>query len=154
MFVGQYQFTLDTKKRLVVPAKFRAFFPPEEKERGVFATAQSVEYDDIHSNHLVLYTPADWHKHADWIAKSALQSEEAKWYLRKISSDTEFCKIDAQWRVVIPLRLINAAELKRDIMITGAVDRIEVWDLAKWREVSEWLKEHSTGLEKHIYERR
>lgn len=151
MFVGQYQFTLDKKKRLVIPAKFRPFFPPEEKESGVYVTVNTVEHSDIKTNCLAIYTPTTWQNHSEWVANAALQNEQAKWYLRKVASDTEFCKVDVQWRLVIPMRLINAAGLKRDIMIVGVVNRIEVWDLEKWKEVSNWLEDHSTNLEKHIY---
>lgn len=151
MFVGQYQFTLDVKKRLVVPAKFRPFFPSETEDRGIFATVKPVEHNQVVSNCLALYPPDAWEKYVGWITEAAKQREEAQWYLRKIASDTEFCKIDIQWRVVIPIRLINTAGLKREIMIIGTVDRIEVWDLAKWQEIAEWMKDRSINFERYIY---
>ena len=152
MFVGQYQFTLDVKKRLVIPAKFRAFFPLEEKEPGIYVALSTVKYEETVAHCLALYTVPAWKEHADRAFKASLQNEDARWYLRKISADTEFCHIDVQWRMVMPLRLINAAGLKRDIMIAGMMDHIEVWDLEKWRTNAEWLKEHCADFEKSTYE--
>lgn len=151
MFVGQYQFTLDKKKRLVIPSKFRKFFPAEDKEAGIYVTLNQAEYNNIKSEYLAIYSVPAWEKHTEWITNAALQDERARWYSRKIASDTEFCKVDSQWRIVVPLRLINQAKLKRDIMITGVVDRIEVWDLAKWKEIDHWLKEHSTDFERSVF---
>lgn len=148
MFVGQHHHTLDPKKRLVIPAKFRPFFP---EEKGIYVTLKTARYNDLITSFLILYPSDAWQKRSEWVEKAALNSEEAEWYLRKFSSDTEYCKIDAQWRVIIPLRLIKSAGLKRDIMIVGVVDKFEVWDLEKWRGVSEWLKSQSTTLEKYTY---
>ncbi|MBI4833983.1 MAG: hypothetical protein HY811_04080 [Planctomycetes bacterium] len=151
MFVGQFQFTLDTKKRLVIPSKFRNFFPQGETEIGVYVSVNRIEHNNSISNCLAIYPEAAWKEHTDWIAKAAQEKEEVRWYMRKLASDTEFCKVDAQWRIVVPLRLITSADLKRDIMITGAINHIEVWGLEKWKELSGWLKEHSTDFEKFIY---
>ena len=152
MFVGQYQFTLDIKKRLVIPAKFRPFFPTEEKELGIYVALSTIKYEEVLTHCLALYTGPAWKEYADRVFKSSLAREDARWYLRKISADTEFCHIDAQWRMVIPLRLINTAGLKRDIMIAGMMDHIEVWDLEKWRTNADWLKEHCADFEKSTYE--
>jgi len=148
MFVGQHHHTLDPKKRLVIPAKFRLFFP---EEKFVYVSLKAVEYNQIITNLLILYPPDAWQKQADRVEQATMNREEAEWYLRKITSDTEYCKIDAQWRVIIPLRLIKAAGLKRDTMIIGMGDRIEVWDIAQWQSVADWLNQQATTLGRSIY---
>jgi len=151
MFVGQYQFTLDTKKRLVVPAKFRPFFPTEEKEPGVYVTLSTINYEEVMTYCLALYTAPAWKEYTERLFKASLEEIEAQLYLRTVTADTEFCHIDAQWRMVMPLRLINAAGLKRDIMIAGMMNHIEVWNLERWRAYNNWLKEHTADFEKSIY---
>ena len=148
MFVGQHHHTLDLKKRLVIPAKFRPFLP---EEKGLYVTLKTAEYNNQITNFLILYPSSAWEKRSEWVEKAALNSEEADWYLRKFASDTEYCKLDTQWRLIIPLRLIKSANLKRDIIIIGTINQIEIWNLEKWHEASAWLKEHSTTLEKHTY---
>ena len=151
MFVGQFQFTLDTKKRLVIPSKFRTFFPEEEKEQGVYVTVNAIKQNNNVTNYLAIYPFPAWQKHTELLTDSARKNEEARLYLLKMSTDTEFCNVDSQWRIVVPLRLINTAGLKRDIMITGVIDHLRVWDLEKWHEIAGWLKEHSTELERFTY---
>jgi MraZ protein len=151
MFVGQFQFTLDIKKRLIIPSKFRTFFPEEEKERGVYVSVNAVKQNNNVTNFLSIYPFPAWQKHTESLTNAALKNEEARLYLLKIATDTEFCNVDAQWRIVVPVRLINTAGLKRDIMITGVIDHMRVWDMEKWREIESWLKENSTDLEKYTY---
>ncbi|MFA5793622.1 MAG: hypothetical protein WC980_00930 [Candidatus Brocadiia bacterium] len=154
MFVGQHYHTLDAKKRLVIPAKLRhssLLTPNEADTKGVYVTLDTKSYQNNNINLLVLYPASVWAKNLELLEQNALRSEEAAWYLRKVSADTEFCKIDEQWRVLIPLRLINTAELKRDIVIVGAGSKIEVWDTAKWDNVYKWLQSQSTTFEKYVY---
>lgn len=143
MFVCQHNHTLGPKKRLVIPAKFRPFFP---EEKSIYASLKTVEYNQINTKFLILYPPDAWRKQAERVEQATLSREEAEWYLRKIASDTEYCKIDIQWRVIIPLRLINAAELKKDIVIIGMGDRIEVWNPTQWQLVAEWLNQHANRI--------
>ena len=153
MFVGQFNYTLDNKKRLVIPAKFRISLSdkPALEDYHLFATLKKVEYQNMVSQFLEIYPPEVWEKHFEWLKENAKKSQEAAWYLRKIASDTELCKVDPQWRILVPTRLISAAELKRDIMIIGGGDHIEIWDLAKWNTVSPWLNNQIPQLEKYIY---
>src|SRR3989339_427428 len=152
MFVGQFNYTLDNKKRLVIPAKFRFSLSdkPTLEDYHLFATMKKVEYQNLTSLFLEIYPPEVWEKHLEWLKELAKKSQEAAWYLRKIASDTELCKVDPQWRILVPTRLISAAELKRDIMIIGGGDHIEIWDLAKWNTVSPWLNNQIPQLEKYI----
>jgi len=153
MFVGQFNYTLDNKKRLVIPAKFRISLSdkPALEDYHLFATLKKVEYQNMASQFLEIYPPEVWEKHFEWLKENAKKSQEAAWYLRKITSDTELCKVDPQWRILVPTRLISAAELKRDIMIIGGGDHIEIWDLAKWNTVAPWLNNQIPQLEKYIY---
>lgn len=154
MFVGQHHHTLDAKKRLVIPAKCRhssLLTPNELDTKGVYVTFDTKSYQDNNINLLVLYPSSIWAKNLELLENNALKSEEAAWYLRKVSADTEFCKIDEQWRVLIPLRLIKAADLKREIMIVGAGSKLEIWDIDKWNNIYEWLRVQATNFEKYTY---
>ncbi|MDI6732907.1 MAG: hypothetical protein QME51_02060 [Planctomycetota bacterium] len=154
MFVGQYAYTLDSKKRLVIPAKFRLTLsdkPVLEEDYHLFVTLKSESYQNVVTHHLEIYPPETWKEYFEWLNDLAKQSEEARWYLRKISSDTELCKVDPQWRILIPLRLINGAELKRDIMIIGGGKHIQVWEREKWNMVSVWLDNQAPTLAKYVY---
>ena len=153
MFVGQYDYTLDNKKRLVIPAKFRISLSDimSLDTPNLFVTLKNVEHQNISAKFLEIYQPDVWEKNLEWLGELAKTSQEAKWYLRKVTSDTELCKLDPQLRILVPSRLINSAELKRNIMIIGSGTYIEVWDLEKWNTVSAWLNNQAPQLEKYIY---
>ncbi|MBI4711891.1 MAG: hypothetical protein HY762_01090 [Planctomycetes bacterium] len=120
-------------------------------EEGIFVNLQTKECLNDKINFLVLYSQGEWEKHLEWLSANSLKSIEADWYLRKVSSDTEFCKIDIQWRLLIPFRLIRSADLKRDIIIVGVGNRIEVWDSENWGKVYKWLETQSVNMEKGVY---
>jgi len=148
MFVGQYNFTLDIKKRLVIPAKFRDSLT---EESNLFVTLNNVEYQNISARYISIYPPAVWQKNLEWLGERAKETQEASWYFRKIAADTEMCKLDTQWRILVPERLIKSAELKREIMIVGNGDRMEVWEMEKWNMASAWMNKEAPQLEKYIY---
>ncbi|MCK4909127.1 MAG: hypothetical protein KAS70_04445 [Planctomycetes bacterium] len=151
MFVGQHHHTLDAKKRIVIPSKFRLSFTPEEREEGIYVNLTTAKHTGTPLSYLNLYPPTAWTTLLERIGKIAESSEKAAWYLRKLASDTEFCRIDPQWRVLIPARLIKGSELKRDIMIVGGNDHIEIWNIEKWQQIGQWLDEHTSEFEKDIY---
>jgi MraZ protein len=153
MFVGQFDYTLDKKKRLVIPAKFRLALSDlfSSDNPNLYVTLNSVEYQNVSGKFLEVYPPDVWRSRLEWIEGLAKKSQEAAWYFRKITADTELCRLDSQWRILIPVRLIKSAQLQRDVMIIGNGSRIEVWDLVKWNEVSVWLNNISPQLEKYIY---
>jgi MraZ protein len=153
MFVGQFNYTLDNKKRLVIPAKFRLSLSDKStsEDYHLFATLKKVEYQNMVSQFLEIYPPEVWEDYLKHLKERSKERQEVAWYLRKIAADTELCKVDPQWRILVPTRLISAAELKRDIMIIGGGDHIEIWDLAKWNTVSPWLNNQIPQLEKYIY---
>ena len=155
MFVGQYDYTLDNKKRLVIPAKFRISLSDlmSSGNAHLFVTLKNVEHQNISAKFLEIYPPDVWQKNLEWLSDLAKTSQEAAWYFRKVTSDTELCKLDPQWRILVPSRLINSAELKRNIMIIGSGSYIEVWDLEKWNTVSAWLNNQTPQLEKYIYKK-
>lgn len=148
MFVGQYNFTLDNKKRVVIPAKFRDSL---SEESNLFVTLKNVEFQNLSARFIEIYPPEVWQKHLEWLGELAKKNQEASWYFRKIASDTEMCKLDSQWRILVPERLIKSAELKRGIMIVGSGDHMEVWELEKWNMVSAWLNKEMPQFEKYIY---
>lgn len=155
MFVGQYDYTLDNKKRLVIPAKFRISLSDikSSDNANLFVTLKNVEHQNLSAKFLEIYPPDVWEKNLQWLGELAKTSQEAAWYFRKVTSDTELCKLDPQWRILVPSRLINSAELKRNIMIIGSGTYIEVWDLEKWNITSAWLNKQAPQFEQYIYKK-
>lgn len=147
MFVGQYTHTLDIKKRLVVPKKFRPFFGKREQDRRVYATLTRT----ADCAFISLYPPEAFREATERLDRAARERPEAEWFLRKTLWDAEDCTLDGQWRCILPARLIQGAGLERRVVITGALSRIEVWDAAKWATVDERLKAQAPELQRFTY---
>jgi MraZ protein len=56
--------------------------------------------------------------------------------VRALAANAVQVEPDAQGRILIPQRLRDYAGLGRDCAVIGALDRIEIWDAARWREIS------------------
>ena len=145
MFVGQFVHTLDEKNRLVIPARFRPKL--EGKERGVYLTVRSTADGKC----LTIHSPDGWEAEAKRVADLAREREDAERFMWKFGWDADCVQLDGQWRLVVPQRLIEAAGLGREVMVAGALTTIQVWDLARWKEVDARLRSELPALSKSLY---
>ena len=120
-FRGTFDFTLDAKNRLTVPAKFRSSLAD-----GVVlaqGTAQCVS----------VWTPEGF----DAYVQAALEgqhplsprADQINRYFQANSIDAE---LDAAGRVMLPSFLLEHAGLTKEVVVTGAGERLEIWDRAAW----------------------
>ena len=61
--------------------------------------------------------------------------------MRYFASRGEFVPVDAQSRLVVPQKLMDYAGLKKDVLMVGNVDWIEVWNVGEYRAATESLDE-------------
>jgi MraZ protein len=122
-FVGQFQHSLDVKGRLILPAKFRAEF-----ERGGHLSPNS-------EGCIALWTPGEFARQSDDRLEQsrsggALERQQVRYWAAN-SSDVEF---DKQGRFALPLAIREYGQLNGDILIVGALDHIELWNLSIYAE--------------------
>lgn len=122
MFIGEYQHTIDTKKRLAIPAKFR-------KDLG----EQAIITRGL-DNCLVVYTPAEWEKLAKRLESLPTSQADARNYARIMLSGAADAQLDSLGRILVPDYLKNYAGLKKNVAILGLANRLEIWDAEKWAE--------------------
>jgi MraZ protein len=127
MLLGEFEHTLDDKKRLTLPAKFRRAF-----EDGCVV---SKGLDGC----LVAWTLDAWENYKQsTLSTLNLLSREGRQLHRYLLSGATNTTPDRQGRVILPLALLEHAKLVRDVVVTGANDRLEIWDRDAWRrELSE-----------------
>ena len=123
-FMGTHTPKLDEKGRLFLPAKFR-----DRLSDGLVVT-QGQE------NCLVVW-PTDVFMHeADRARSKPMTSRGARDYARVLFAGADEGTPDKQGRISIPAPLREYAALERDVVVIGVMDRIEIWDPARWREYS------------------
>ena len=120
MLIGEYRHTIDTKKRLALPAKFR-------KELG-----NKVVITKGVNNCLVLYTEKGWKIMSEKLGKLPISQVEARSFARIILAGAMEVGLDKLGRILIPDYLKKYAALKKNVVICGLSDRLEIWDSTKW----------------------
>ena len=137
MFLGEFTHAIDEKNRLVLPAKFRAFINDPEDKKGFFIVASPVSGEHC----LRLYTKSGWKPVENKLRTEANKSKDPARYMRYFASRGEFVPVDKQSRLVVPQKLMDYAGLKKDVLMVGNVDWIEVWNVGEYRAATESLDE-------------
>ena len=127
-FVGTYEHTLDAKGRLVLPAKFRSHFA-------------DAAYLAPHDGCIGLWTPEGFQEMAERLLEEARRGVISPGVLRRFSSMSDEVRPDAQGRIMMPSRLQDFANLDREIIICGAIQRIEIWNASSWEAMADELDE-------------
>jgi len=135
MLIGQYEHTIDAKKRLALPAKFRG-----ELGDKVIIT-KGVE------NCLVVYTEKEWQIFSEKLSNLPISQIGARSFARIILAGAMEIELDKLGRILLPDYLKNYAGLKKDVAVCGLSNRLEIWDLEKWNEYN---KEAEKGVQEIV----
>ena len=133
MFVGEFTHAIDEKNRLVLPAKFRAFITDPEDKKGFFIVASPVSGEHC----LRLYTMKGWQRVMEKLQSEANKAKDPARYMRFFASRGEFGSLDSQSRLVVPQKLLDYAGLKKDVLMVGNFEWIEVWNVGEYRAATE-----------------
>ena len=122
MFVSEYYHTIDSKGRIIIPAKIRdellENFVVNKGLDGCLNIYTASRWDDIYAN----------------LLKIPQTKKEVRKYIRVMTSNAIICNVDNQGRVVISAQLIKAANLEKECVVVGAGDHVEIWAKDKWIE--------------------
>lgn len=119
MFMGEYHHTIDDKGRLTIPSKIR------EELGSDFIVTRGLD------GCLFLYKKEDWNKMINKY-QNLPNVKEARNFMRFLLSGANILAFDKQGRINITLPLIKYADLKKDCVIIGVGERLEIWDKNKW----------------------
>ena len=116
MFIGEYKYSIDDKKRLAAPAKFRGLLGKKA------IITQGLD------KCLILYPAKEWGSLAKKIAKLPLAQADARNFARLMLGGAMEVSFDGLGRILIPDYLKNYAGLKKKVIFVGLYDRVEIWD--------------------------
>lgn len=119
VLIGEYQHTIDTKGRLIMPARFR------DDLGNHFIITKGLD------NCLFVYSLTEWAVLEERIR--ALPLSQARDLQRFFFSGAAEAEVDRQGRILIPAHLREYAAITKDIVINGALVRAEIWNKEKWQ---------------------
>lgn len=120
MFQGHSVCNLDAKSRLIMPAKFRKNIKPEACNKVILTKGM---------DQCVLVYPNDvWEKVAKGMEKYDQFQSDERFFVREFLINVSECELDSQNRIVIPQHLMNEAKLKKEVIVLGLLDKMEIWD--------------------------
>ncbi|SCG83202.1 Protein mraZ [Proteiniborus sp. DW1] len=120
MFIGEYQHSIDSKGRLIVPAKFR------EGLGDVFIITKGLD------NCLFVYPKSEWTILEEKLKLLPLTRKDARAFVRFFFSGATECELDKQGRILIPGNLREHCKIDKDAVIIGVSNRVEIWSKEEW----------------------
>jgi MraZ protein len=120
MFIGEYQHSIDIKKRLSLPAKFR-------RELG-----KKVVITRGFESCLVIYTQEQWKNVMEELKNLPTGRAETRKFTRAILGGAVEVSLDKLGRILIPDYLKEYAGLKKNVTVCGLSNKLEVWDSERW----------------------
>ncbi|SDL77094.1 division/cell wall cluster transcriptional repressor MraZ [Sediminibacillus halophilus] len=120
MFMGEFQHNIDTKGRIIVPAKFR------EGLGETFVLTRGLDQC------LFAYPMDEWSLLEEKLKKLPLTKKDARAFTRFFFSGAVECEVDKQGRINIPAPLRKYAGLEKGCVVIGVSNRIEFWSDSEW----------------------
>ena len=122
MLIGEYIHTLDEKKRVSLPVKFR-----KEIGKKIIVTAGL-------DNCLWLFTGAQWKNISGKLSSLSMLAADNRSFNRYMFGSATEVEVDTIGRILLPEFLIKRAELKTRVAVVGVGDRVEIWNEESWKE--------------------
>ena len=120
MFRGSYRHSIDHKGRVSIPARFRRLLSSEAGD--TFIILRGLE------TCVALYPIDEWRRMEERLRSRSFHDPIHRRFLRLMALDLNEETLDSQGRLSIPPRLLGHAQLKREAMVNGVMDHIEIWD--------------------------
>ena len=122
MFMGEYNHTIDAKGRLIIPAKFRELLGEE------FVLTKGLD------GCLSVYPMDEWKAFEEKLRALPLTNKNARTFSRFFVAGATMCELDKQGRILVPQALREFAGLEKEVVITGNLNKVEIWSREKWSE--------------------
>jgi len=120
-FIGDHLVKIDSKGRISFPSALLKQLPTESSDRFVIKK-------DVYEKCLIIYSIEEWERQTSVIrAKTNAFNPKHATFLREFYKGTAELRLDSNNRVLIPSRLLEYAEIKKDVYMLGQDKKIELW---------------------------
>lgn len=140
LLIGEYEHTLDEKKRISLPKTFR-------KALGV-----RVVMTRGLDNCLVIYSREAWTRVAEKLQSLSIVQSDTRGFSRFLLSGAAEVDVDEVGRILIPDHQKAYAGLKKRVVFAGVSDRVEVWDAGRWMRYKQKIDRDAERMAKKLGE--
>ena len=126
MFYGEYQHSIDRKGRLILPSKFRESAKTNFIEK--FFVTRGLD------KCLFMFSEEEWRAQENKLKTLSFTKPQARAFNRLYFSGAGEVVPDRQGRVIIPPYLKDFADIKKDVVVIGVSNRVEIWSKSVWQE--------------------
>lgn len=134
MLIGEYRHTIDSKKRIAMPAKIR-------KDLG----EQAVITRGLDSC-LFVYPQAEWQKQVEKLSALPMGVAANRSFARFFLSGAAEVELDQLGRILIPDHLKEHAGLQKNCVVVGVHNRLEIWNESQWKELKNKAESNADEL--------
>lgn len=124
VFMGEYQHSLDSKGRLIIPARFR------ESLGERFVVTRGLDQC------LFAFPAAEWSALEEKVRALPMTQAGARAFARLLFSGATECEVDKQGRIMLPAALREYARMEKDVVAIGVSTRVELWASEVWSAYS------------------
>ena len=140
MFIGEYTYSIDEKKRLAIPPKFRQLLSKKAVvTRGL-------------DQCLFLYPAKEWEKLAKRLSELPLAQADARGFARLMLTGAMEVDLDGLGRILVPDYLKSYASLGKKVVVAGVYNRVEIWDEEKWTAYKEQAEREAGNIAERLRE--
>ena len=140
MLMGEFHHNIDDKGRLTLPAKFR------EELGDSFIITRGLE------SCLFVYTMDEWKKITEKLNNLPFTRKDARSFMRFFLSGATAVEFDKQGRINITSPLVTYADLKKECVIIGVGDRLEIWSSEKWNNFYDTNKDSLSDIAETLFD--
>lgn len=139
MLTGEFNHSIDTKGRLIIPSKLR------ESLGEHFVITKGMD------GCLFLYPDNEWEAFEEKLRTLPLTNKKARDFKRFFLGSATEGELDKQGRVLISSSLRSYANLEKEVVLAGLLDKVEIWSKDAWEtrtaEVEENIEDIANDME-------
>ncbi len=126
MFMGEYNHSVDTKGRLIIPSKFRDALGEE------FVVTKGMD------GCLFVFDQKEWTAFEEKLKSLPISNPDARKFVRFFLAGAANLEVDKQGRILLPNVLREFAKIDKDAVLVGVGNRMEIWSKEEWENTNSY----------------